>query len=141
MRKNISFNPFLSGRVPPQLWDAVNDNAKNTNRTRTQVMIAAVTQYLNLPTPDVFDPHLKNAEIEEKILVIKEQLEVKHQKLENQLEQLVEQNKQLSDRCDDLAKRLSDVESTKPKPSTASKNLFPVDGIWDKHYNNGKTAK
>ena len=54
--------PFLSGRVPQELWDAVNANAKVTKRSRTEVMIAAIAQYLDLPITNT-DPIENFAEI------------------------------------------------------------------------------
>ncbi len=126
---------FLSGRIPDKLWYAVDNNANSTGRTRTEVMIAAVSQYLGLPNP-VFDPHSKTMEIEQSLTALKERLEGKVQELESVLERLNEQNKQLSDAYNNLTERLSTVESG--LTDAPKKSMFPVDDIWDKHYGNGK---
>jgi predicted DNA-binding protein len=118
---------FLSGRVPQELWEAVDNNAKLTSRTRTQVMIAAITQYLNLPN-SADDCHSKVAEIE--------QLENKLQQVEESLGRLTEQNAQLLQKYEDLESRLSIIESV--KSDNSKKSMFPVDDIWNKHYGNGK---
>lgn len=113
--------PFLSGRIPKELWDAVDANAKATGKTRTEVMIAAVSQYLNLPTAP--DPHSKVMELEQDLTALKEQLQAS-------LEELKQQNIQ-------LAERLLAIEAV--KSDVSKKSLFPVDEIWDKHYaKNGK---
>ena len=119
---------FLSGRIPEKLWDAVDSNAKSTGRTRTEVMIAAVSQYLELPNP-IFDLHSKTAEIEQNLVAIEEQLKDKFQALQSALQELKGQNEQ-------LAGRLSAIESA--KSDAPKKPMFSTDAIWDKHYGNGK---
>lgn len=60
--------PFLSGRVPKELWDAVNDRAKKTGKTRTDIMIEAVSAYLELGDKFVsknpLEDRVKNLELE-----------------------------------------------------------------------------
>ncbi|MBD2364491.1 hypothetical protein H6G36_25515 [Anabaena minutissima FACHB-250] len=70
-----SGKPFLSGRIPQELWNAVNAHAKEAGKTRTDIMIEAVCAYLNLPTP--------NAPNEQRI----EELERRMAELEDRLEQ------------------------------------------------------
>ncbi|BAZ39368.1 hypothetical protein NIES4101_53210 [Calothrix sp. NIES-4101] len=41
--------PFLSGRIPQRLFDAVEARAQTDGKTRTQIMVEAISAYLNIP--------------------------------------------------------------------------------------------
>jgi hypothetical protein len=101
---NKSFQPFLSGRVPQELYDAINDHAKSTGQTRTQVMIKAVTAYLGIPTP-------------------KSPTEQKFEETEQKIEQLTQ-------RLADLEKTIQEVQASKELPPL--KDFFT--DAYDKHY-------
>ena len=47
----MSDKPFLAGRIPVDLHKALLSNSKETGTTKTEVMIAALRQYLDCPQP------------------------------------------------------------------------------------------
>lgn len=44
-------NPFLSGRIPPELYAAVESRSKASGKSKTEIMIRALSQYLKIPVP------------------------------------------------------------------------------------------
>ncbi|MEO0933223.1 MAG: hypothetical protein AAFY21_05505 [Cyanobacteria bacterium J06641_2] len=44
-------NPFFSGRIPKELNESVVKHCEETGKTKTDILIAALSAYLNVPTP------------------------------------------------------------------------------------------
>lgn len=72
-----SGKPFLSGRVPQELYNAVNARAKETGKSRTDIMIEAVCAYLGLPTPTTPKTAAEQRieELEQRMAQLEEKLE------------------------------------------------------------------
>ena len=45
-------NPFFSGRIPKELNDSVIKHCKETGKSKTQVLVEALSNYLNIPVPE-----------------------------------------------------------------------------------------
>jgi hypothetical protein len=48
-------NPFVSGRVPISLFEALESHCSNTGMTRTEALICALESYLGVRTSDSAD--------------------------------------------------------------------------------------
>jgi predicted transcriptional regulator len=42
-------NPFFSGRIPPDLYQRVEEFAAETNQSKTRILILALSAYLDHP--------------------------------------------------------------------------------------------
>lgn len=56
----MASNSFFSGRIPPELHQNVKDYCKESGKSKTQVLIEALSKYLNVPIQDRND---KNDEV------------------------------------------------------------------------------
>lgn len=45
-------NPFFSGRIPKELNDSIVKHCKETGKSKTQVLVEALSNYLNIPVPE-----------------------------------------------------------------------------------------
>ena len=48
-------NPFFSGRIPKELHDSVIKHCEETGKTKTDVLITALSNYLNIPVTETND--------------------------------------------------------------------------------------
>ena len=48
----MASNPFFSGRIPPELHRSVEKHCEETGKSKTEVLINALSSYLNIPAPD-----------------------------------------------------------------------------------------
>ena len=46
-------NPFFSGRIPRELNDSVIKHCEETGKSKTQVLVEALSNYLNIPIPEI----------------------------------------------------------------------------------------
>ena len=60
-------NQYFSGRIPQQLWDAANNAAIASSKTRTQILIEALSAYLEMPTTAKTPIEQKLEEMEQRI--------------------------------------------------------------------------
>ena len=56
----MASNSFFSGRIPPELHQSVRDYCKESGKSKTKVLIEALSNYLNIP---VQDRNNKNSEV------------------------------------------------------------------------------
>ena len=47
----MASNPFFSGRIPPDLYQHVEKHCKEVGESKTEILIKALSTYLNLPIP------------------------------------------------------------------------------------------
>lgn len=47
----MATKPFFSGRIPRDLFNAIEKHIQKTNETKTQVLVNALVEYLELPSP------------------------------------------------------------------------------------------
>jgi hypothetical protein len=47
----MATNPFFSGRIPQELFDKVEEFCKETSRSKTEILINALSEYLKFPIP------------------------------------------------------------------------------------------
>lgn len=52
-------NPFFSGRIPKELNERVVKHCEETGKTKTQVLVEALSGYLNIPIPES-NPNLRS---------------------------------------------------------------------------------
>lgn len=88
-------NPFFSGRIPQQLHDAVERRCGQTGESKTQILIAALSQYLGLEIPatgkafstSTDSPH-PSENLEQRIATLENLLSEKFSELEQRLGEL-----------------------------------------------------
>lgn len=95
-------NPFFSGRIPKELNDSVVKHCEETGKSKTQVLVEALSNYLNIPVPE----STTNYRVE----VTKEEFN----SLENRvalLESLLHKNSVITDDIDDNNIRKTELKN------------------------------
>lgn len=68
-------NPFLSGRIPPKLFMAIEDRMRLTGESRTDILITALSRYLEVPIAmDSVDNDDWRRSVEERLAAIEAEL-------------------------------------------------------------------
>ena len=69
-------NEFFSGRIPKGLLDAIEEHRQNTGESKTQVLINALSTYVNYPLPTSSLPNSPpNSWVDEKFNVLEQRIE------------------------------------------------------------------
>jgi hypothetical protein len=68
----MTANPFFSGRIPQELFDQAVDHSKTTGQSKTEILVRALSQYLDMPVPAGIQ---SNAALEARITLIEQRLE------------------------------------------------------------------
>jgi hypothetical protein len=68
----MTANPFFSGRIPQELFDRAVEHAVRAGQSKTEILIRALSQYLDIPIPSSNEA---STELEARIATIEQRLD------------------------------------------------------------------
>lgn len=156
-------SPFLSGRIERSLWNAVDERAKAEGKTRTAIMVAAVSAYLGIPeekSPEdqrVQSLEDKIAEIQKAFAALEEKMnqpqpaQIEQAPVESQVQLLENDIAELRKAFASLEEKMSQIQATPERPPVEPIKEKKADGLdfssffteekVSQHYGNGKKKK